>query len=64
MTLKFQTLTNKEFTMEVQPSETIGNLKALIETMQGVPTAQQRLIWRDRTLKNDMDLNDDTKTVQ
>ena len=39
MTLKFKTLTNKEFTLDVRPIETIGNLKALIESMQGVPIA-------------------------
>ena len=50
--------------MEVRPSETIGDVKTQIEHMQGVPTFMQRLIWRDKTLNNDMELNDDAMTVQ
>ena len=39
ITLKFKTLTNKEFTVEVKTNETIGNLKLRIESTQGVPVA-------------------------
>ena len=38
--LKFKTLTNKEFEVEVKTNETIGNLKLRIESTQGVPVAQ------------------------
>ena len=38
--LRFKTLTNKEFEVEVKTNETIGNLKLRIESTQGVPVAQ------------------------
>ena len=37
--LRFKTLTNKEFEVEVKTNETIGNLKQKIEAAQGVPVA-------------------------
>lgn len=48
--LKIKTMTNKEFVVEATTRETVGHLKEIIEVTQGFPTAQQRLIWRDKAV--------------
>ena len=63
ITLKFKTVTNKEFTIDVMNNSTILSLKTLIEESQGMPKEIQRLVLRDPALNNDMDLSNDQKTV-
>jgi ubiquitin-like protein Nedd8 len=55
--IAIQTLTGKQLELEVVATDTVYELKQLIEEIEGVPPEQQRLIHRGRTLV-------DSNTVQ
>nr|XP_008192237.1 PREDICTED: ubiquitin [Tribolium castaneum] len=53
-----KTLNGETITLEVDPSETIENLKAKIQDQQGVPPNLQRLIFAGQQLEDGFTLSD------
>jgi len=53
MLIKIKTLTGKEIEINVEPDDVVKRIKDKVEEKEGIPPAQQRLIFSGKQMNDD-----------
>lgn len=57
MLISARTIDGKEIKLEVQPTDTIQNVKTKIQNKEGIRVGLQRLVYNDKSLENSRSLS-------
>ena len=58
MLIFVKTLTGKTITLEVEPSDTVETVKAIIQDKEGIPPKYQQLVYAGRVVEDGRTLSD------
>ena len=58
MLIFIKSLIGKTITLDVEPTDTIGDIKSKIEDKEDIPFSQQRIIFDRKVLENNLTLSD------
>ncbi|GAA5979409.1 hypothetical protein JCM5350_003894 [Sporobolomyces pararoseus] len=53
MQIKIKTLTGKEIELDIEPDYKVSKIKEVLEEKEGIPPAQQRLIYLGKAMQDD-----------
>jgi len=58
MKISVKVVNGTTFSVEIEPSDTILYVKAMIQTKEGIPIVEQRLVFAGKQLENEFTLAD------